>query len=62
MNFIIVTQISITMDQYSDILFTQRQLGVIIEALHQDDTQDAHDLIQYIEIQIRKNKVNTKKK
>lgn len=50
------------MNNLTDITFTQGQLGVIIEALHQDDTQDAHDLIQYIEIQIRKNKVNTKKK
>lgn len=49
------------MDQFAKIPFSQRQLSVIIEALHQDDTQDSHDLIEYIEIQLRKNKQNKKK-
>ena len=50
------------MDQFTVILFTQRQLSVIIEALYQDDTEDAHNLIEYIEIQVNKTKKIQKKK
>jgi hypothetical protein len=43
------------MDQIVNISFTKSQLSIIVEALYQDDTQTAHDLIEYIEIQLRKN-------